>query len=251
MSVIQSYESNLEDADSGLMDEEWEKARRYNENLAGDPVHDPFVPGSGYALPGNYLDVLNLSGDGVMGYIEIPRISVRLPIFHGSDDEVLQKGAGHIEQTFLPVGGEGSHAVITGHRGLPSAELFTRLDELEQGDLFYIHVLDEVLAYEVDQITVVLPTELENIRAVEGEDLVTLVTCTPYAVNTHRLLVRGRRTEYVPQEYSYDSGVRVVFRGLDTELRTLGTALGAGIVAVIAVLLLLRRVRKGRKPREK
>ena len=134
--------------------EELEAARtaalEYNESLAGDPVHDPFVPGSGYALPKNYEEVLNLDGDGVMGFIEIPKIDVSLPILHGTSEDVLAEGVGHIEQTALPVGGEGRHSVLTGHRGLPSAELFTRLDELEVGDEFYIHVLDDVMAYRVD-----------------------------------------------------------------------------------------------------
>ena len=120
------------------------KAREYNENLAGDPVHDPFVLGTGYALPENYLECLNING--VMGYIEIPKISIRLPIYHGTSEEVLQKGVGHIESTALPIGGEFSHTILTGHRGLPSAKLFTDLDQLGIGDRFYIHVLDQIFS---------------------------------------------------------------------------------------------------------
>lgn len=189
--VVQNYEQAVAGQDEDFLAEEWAKAEEYNENLAGDPVHDPFVPGSGYALPDNYMDVLNL--DGVMGRITIPKIDVDLPIYHGTDAETLEKGVGHIESTSLPIGGEYRHAVLTGHRGLPSAELFTRLDELEQGDRFYIHVLDATLAYQVDQLLTVEPQELENLVAEPGQDYVTLVTCTPYGINTHRLLVRGTR----------------------------------------------------------
>lgn len=196
--VIQTYQEAVGGLSDEELSEEWAKAEEYNENLAGDPVHDPFIPGSGYALPDNYLDVLNV--DGVMGYIEIPKIDVSLPIYHGTAEETLEKGAGHMESTTLPIGGPDRHAVLTGHRGLPSAELFTNLDLLEIGDHFYINVLGETLAYEVDSIKVVEPDELELLTVEPGRDLVTLITCTPYGVNTHRLLVRGARTEYVPEE---------------------------------------------------
>lgn len=195
--VIQNYGEAVAEYSPEEIAAARQAALEYNESLAGDPVHDPFVPGSGYALPKNYEEVLNLDGDGVMGYIEIPKIDVSLPIMHGTSEEVLAKGVGHIEQTALPIGGEGRHSVLTGHRGLPSAELFTRLDELESGDEFYVHVLDEVMAYRVDEVNVVKPDELAELAAEPGRDLVTLVTCTPYAVNTHRLLVRGVRVPYV------------------------------------------------------
>lgn len=196
--VIQTYQEAVGGLSDEELSEEWAKAEEYNENLTGDPVHDPFLPGSGYALPDNYLDVLNT--DGVMCYIEIPKIDVSLPVYHGTAEETLEKGVGHMESTTLPIGGVGRHAVLTGHRGLPSAELFTNLDLLEIGDHFYINVLGETLAYEVDRIEVVEPDELELLAAEPGRDLVTLITCTPYGVNTHRLLVRGERTEYVPEE---------------------------------------------------
>ncbi len=142
--VIQSYETELEEADDAFYQAQWQEARAYNDSLVGDPVRDPFVPGTGYALPANYLECLDIGG--VMGYIEIPKISLRLPIYHGTSEEVLQEGVGHIESTALPIGGEFTHAVLTGHRGLPSAKLFTDLDQLEIGDRFYIYVLDQVLA---------------------------------------------------------------------------------------------------------
>ena len=146
-------------------------------------------------LVSGYAQTLDISGTGIMGYITIPKISVELPIYHGTDEGVLQVAAGHLEGSSLPVGGAGTHAVISAHRGLPSAKLFTDLDELEVGDRFTITVLDRVLTYEVDQISIVLPTEIDQLLPTEGMDYVTLMTCTPYGVNTHRLLVRGKRVE--------------------------------------------------------
>ena len=185
---------------------EKEKAQTYNENLSGDPVHDPFVFGSGYALPENYKEVLNLSEDGIMGYIQIPKILVDLPIYHGTSEEVLEKGVGHIQNTSVPIGGNSTHSVLTGHTGLPNAELFTRLDELVVGDIFYIHVLNEILTYKVYEIKVVLPDNIDELRITSGEDLVTLVTCTPYGVNSHRLLVKAERVEYEDYTENNNSG---------------------------------------------
>lgn len=146
-------------------------------------------------LVSGYAQTLDISGTGIMGYITIPKISVELPIYHGTDEGVLQVAAGHLEGSSLPVGGAGTHAVISAHRGLPSAKLFTNLDELEVGDRFTITVLNRVLTYEVDQISIVLPTEIDQLLPTEGMDYVTLITCTPYGINTHRLLVRGKRVE--------------------------------------------------------
>ena len=146
-------------------------------------------------LLSGYAQTLDISGTGIMGYITIPKISVELPIYHGTDEGVLQVAAGHLEGSSLPVGGAGTHAVISAHRGLPSAKLFTNLDELEVGDRFTITVLNRVLTYEVDQISIVLPTEIDQLLPTEGMDYVTLMTCTPYGINTHRLLVRGKRVE--------------------------------------------------------
>lgn len=146
-------------------------------------------------LVSGYAQTLDISGTGIMGYITIPKISVELPIYHGTDEGALQVAAGHLEGSSLPVGGAGTHAVISAHRGLPSAKLFTNLDELEVGDRFTITVLNRVLTYEVDQISIVLPTEIDQLLPTEGMDYVTLMTCTPYGINTHRLLVRGKRVE--------------------------------------------------------
>lgn len=202
--AIRNYDKIVVGIGEDSIKEEKEKAQTYNENLSGDPVHDPFVFGSGYALPENYKEVLNLSEDGIMGYIQIPKISVDLPIYHGTSEEVLEKGVGHIQNTSVPIGGNSTHSVLTGHTGLPNAELFTRLDELVEGDIFYIHVLNEILTYKVYEIKVVLPDNIDELRITSGEDFVTLVTCTPYGVNSHRLLVKAERVEY--EDYTENNG---------------------------------------------
>lgn len=198
--AIRNYDELVVNLDKASLEEEKNKAKIYNENLSGDPVHDPFVQGSGYALPENYKEVLNFAGDGVMGYIDIPKISVYLPIYHGTSEEVLEKGVGHIQNTSVPIGGSSTQSVLTGHTGLPNAELFTRLDELVVGDIFYIHVLEDVLTYKVYETKVILPDKIDELQISNGKDLVTLVTCTPYGVNSHRLLVKAERTEY--EEYN-------------------------------------------------
>ena len=147
-----------------------------------------------------YNNTLNVSGTGIMGYIDIPSISVQLPVYHSTDEEVLQIGVGHIEGSSLPVGGEGTHAVVSGHRGLRSAKLFTDIDQLSEGDIFKFYVLGETLTYQIDQIRIVLPDELNDLKIESGKDYVTLVTCTPYGINSHRLLVRGHRIENTDAE---------------------------------------------------
>lgn len=168
-----------------------EEARAYNRQLWEQ--EDPLRPEQ--EAHQRYEGLLNVSGNGIMGYIEIPAIQVFLPVYHGVGETVLQVGAGHIEGTSLPVGGPGTHCALSGHRGLPSARLFTDLDQLEIGDIFTLNVLDQVLTYQVDQIQIVEPEDVSGLALEEGQDLCTLVTCTPYGVNTHRLLVRGRRIE--------------------------------------------------------
>ena len=185
--------------------------------------------------------------------MEIPCIDVNLPIYHGTSEEVLQKGAGHLAASSLPIGGEGIHSVISAHRGLPSAKLFTDLDEMEIGDVFYIHVLDETLAYQVDQIETVEPDELNSLRVVKGRDLVTLLTCTPYAVNTHRLLVRGTR---IPYEEAREIQEEQEQNALPLWLREYFTSIVVGIfflaLLITAVLLWRKRSRrKGKKRRRK
>ena len=169
----------------------------YNEALKPYILPDSFAHAKhSEGADETYMSCLNLTGDGMMGYIEVPKIHIKIPIFHTTSEEVLQTAAGHLEGSSLPVGGEGTHAVISAHRGLPSAALFTDLDRLVEGDCFLIYVLDDVLCYKVDQISVVEPEDTTALAAEDGRDLVTLLTCTPYGVNSHRLLVRGYRVPY-------------------------------------------------------
>lgn len=179
---------------------QWERARNYNEELMPYVLPDSFAIAAAAEEPDEeYMSCLNLTGNGMMGYVSIPKINVKIPIYHTVKEEVLQTAAGHLEGSSLPVGGENTHAVLSAHRGLPSAALFTDLDKLKEGDHFLVAVLDEILCYEVDHISVVEPEETEALQIEEGKDLVTLLTCTPYGVNSHRLLVRGHRVEYVEE----------------------------------------------------
>ena len=191
--VIQSYQEDVNAMNNEQLQEELKKARRYNDALHDLVLkEDPFT--TDFEMHNvDYQSLLNINRDGVMSYVEIPSIGVYLPIYHGTTDDVLNKGVGHIINTSLPIGGKSTHCVISAHSGSPSATLFTRLDELKEGDTFSLYTLGEKLSYEVDQIKTVLPHETDDFRIVEGEDYVTLVTCTPYGINTHRLLVRGHR----------------------------------------------------------
>ena len=190
--VVKDYETNVEEMDEEKIDAMKEAAKKYNEQLSNvvsvDDENENNEQGESYA------DLLDIGES--LGYITIPKIDVNLPIYNGTSQDVLSKGVGHMEQSSYPLGGESTHCVLTGHRGLPSAVLFTDLDKLEIGDEFYLHVLDEILAYKVDQIKVVEPNESGDLEIIDGKDYCTLVTCTPYAINSHRLLVRGERTEY-------------------------------------------------------
>ena len=188
--ALASYDETVNEMSDADYTAYFEAADAYNQRLAATP-NSFFTP----EQVSGYDETLDVSGTGIMGYITIPKISVELPIYHGTDEGVLQVAAGHLEGSSLPVGGAGTHAVISAHRGLPSAKLFTNLDELEVGDRFTITVLNRVLTYEVDQISIVLPTEIDQLLPTEGMDYVTLMTCTPYGINTHRLLVRGKRVE--------------------------------------------------------
>lgn len=201
--LISNYESVISDKEAaGNIDyaAEMKKAEAYNDALLPSILPDSFAVAEAQTeADSSYENSLNIAGDGMMGIVEIPKIAIKLPIYHGTGDEVLQKAAGHLEGSSLPIGGESTHAVISAHRGLPSASLFTDLDQLEIGDHFLIHVLDETLCYEVDQILVVDPEDTSALAVEDGEDLVTLLTCTPYGVNTQRLMVRGHRVPYEEQ----------------------------------------------------
>ena len=191
----QSYERSVENLSTADKKALWDEAVYYNERLVNSVVKDPFANTQDISPFDEYYDTLD-TGDGVMGYIHIPEITVLLPIYHGVSDEVLDVGVGHIHATALPVGGEGTHAVLTGHTGLNHAKMFNELVELRLGDEFYLEILDETLAYEIRSIEVVLPDDVSSLHREEEQDKVTLVTCTPYGLNSHRLLVTGERVPY-------------------------------------------------------
>ncbi|MGL6199066.1 MAG: class C sortase [Lachnospiraceae bacterium] len=239
--VIQKYDKSWEELTAEQIEAEWERAQAYNQALSSTAIYDPF--GSEYAgMDREYLSLLNLNGDGVMGSINMPKIKVELPIFHGTEATTLENGVGHIEGSALPVGGEGTHAVLTGHTGLNTAKLFTDLTQLAIGDEFYIQVLDQMLAYRVDQILVVEPTDMEAILPVVGKDYVTLVTCTPYGVNSHRLLVRGERMDYTPEEI--DQRIANTEPVTSKETWLLYVSLGLIILLALIAFIVKRRKRK-------
>lgn len=206
--LISSYEETVSNMEPEDFTKEWEAARNFNNSITRNNLYgDVFGVGDEEASIEDtpYWQVLNVGGDGVMGYLSIPKINVKISIYHGTSDKVLQTGAGHLNGTKLPIGGESSHSVLAAHRGLPSARLFTDIDQLEKGDKFYIHILDETFAYQVDQILDMVDKDdmdtLEKaLQIEEGKDYVTLFTCTPYGVNSHRLLVRGIQVPYEGEE---------------------------------------------------
>lgn len=238
--LITIYEQVIkEQADTIDYSEEWDRAHAYNEALFKKNDPDAFRKAEKAETPDEeYMSCLNLTGDGMMGYIEIPKIDVKLSLYHTTDENVLEKSIGHLEGSSLPVGGENTHAVVSAHRGLPDAELFTALDQMEEGDHFLLYILDEILCYEVDQILVVEPSEIEELLLVEGQDYVTLFTCTPYGVNSHRLLVRGHRTEYVEESVEAEEPT-IIEKTVSSDYKTpviAGLAITAAAVAVMAVV---------------
>lgn len=222
------------------------KAEEYNKVLTGEGLRDPFIPGGSSQLPQDYLSILD-THDGIMGSIKIPAIGVDLPIYHGTSSKVLEKGVGHMEMTAFPIGGEGNHTVLTGHTALPSALLFTDLDKLVEGDVFTISILGDTLAYEVDQITVVEPDDTEPLLPEPGKDYVTLLTCTPYGVNSHRLLVRGERIPYTEElAQQLEQGAKGAWLRYDLVIALVALAL---LVAAAVVILVRRRSRDKRRER--
>lgn len=238
--AIASYAETVSQLDTAQYDEMWKAAQDYNRSLAQRET--------AFALTGEqkaaYESLLDVSGLGVMGYIEIPEIDCSLPIYHGTEESVLQVAVGHLEWSNLPVGGEGTHCVLSGHRGLPSAKLFTNLDKLAVGDTFLLRVLDEVLTYEVDQILIVEPEQVDALGIVPGEDYCTLVTCTPYGINTHRLLVRGHRVENTPE------AARMHVTADATQFDPLLVAPVLAIPVLLLLLMILLVPKRRRKSRE-
>lgn len=199
---IEEYTKTTKQMSSEETLEMFKRAEEYNHSLTNNVIiTDPFDEKAYKKIGANYENALNVDGNGLIGYIDIPKINVYLPIYHGTTDKILAKGAGHLQNTSLPVGGESTHSVISAHTAYPGETFFDYLTDMQEGDEFYVHVLDRVLKYEVDSIKVVLPEETDDLRVIRGEDHVTLLTCTPYSINTHRLLVRGKRVAYDDSKY--------------------------------------------------
>ena len=239
--VVNNYVQAVEAMDPSRIDAELVRAQAYNDNLRSDP--DRLDPTAGDTM--RYMELLNVAGDGVMGYIEIPSISVKLAIYHTAEEKYLQIGVGHLEGTSLPIGGPGTNCFLSGHRGLPSSKLFSDLDKVRIGDIFRITTLGRILTYQVDQIDVVLPDETADALAIRsGQDMVTLVTCTPYGVNTHRLLVRGTRIGTIGEA----DGIVAAGSGDADRIEVLLEAACIAAPAWIlfcAAYLIIRRIRNG------
>lgn len=246
--LISGYEqvvSDKEAAEEIDYDAERKKAEDYNEALLPCVLPDSFALAESSGVDPVYMNTLNIAGDEMMGSVEIPKINIKIPIYHTTEEDVLNKGAGHLEGSSLPVGGANTHAVISAHRGLPSASLFTDLDQMKVGDHFLLHVLDETLCYEVDKISVVKPEDTSALAVEDGQDLVTLLTCTPYGVNTERLLVRGHRVPYVEEEVKEE---KTVLSG--SSLHTnylLWVFVGLSVTALFVFVLYLKETKLKRR----
>ena len=238
--AIATYSKQVEKLDDSENKKMLKAARKYNKSLLKKSDHWKLSKKD----KKKYESLLDVSGTGIMGYIEVPKIDCSLPIYHGTDEGALQIAIGHLEGSSLPVGGKNTHCVLSGHRGLPSARLFTDLDQMEEGDIFILNILGRKLAYEVDQIRVVLPEEMSDLEVIEGKDLCTLVTCTPYGINTHRLLVRGHRTEYVEKKVEEEQK-EVQTKKTDIRLMIAGGA-GVLILLIIIIVIVIKRRRKRR-----
>lgn len=240
-SNIVVYNEEIVNTDSGTLEKLYNEAVEYNKSLLGNVIiTDPFDPNFEPVKDYEYEAVINLNGDGIMATVEIPKINLSLPVYHGASKEVLESGAGHLQNTSLPVGGESTHSVITGHTGLSSAKLFTDLNLLKENDVFYINVLGKRLAYSVCKIYVVEPDDTKTLRVYEGEDFVTLITCTPYGVNSRRLLVRGTR---IDEQKALELQKTADAPEESTWMREYKKALFAGAVILVAILVVFAVVR--------
>lgn len=236
--AIASYVEQVANIDDAQYEELWDAAWDYNQSLLHRP-NDFLLSDEQQEI---YKSLLDIGGNGIMGYIEIPVIDVMLPIYHGTGESVLQIAVGHLDWTSLPVGGAGSHCVVSGHRGLPSARLFTDLDRLEVGDVFMLHVLNEILTYEIDQILIVEPQDTDPLLIEPGKDLCTMITCTPYGINSHRMLVRGHRIE--SQEEA--KVIRITADAVRIEPLMVAPIVAVPILLVLLIILLLPKQKKGK-----
>ncbi len=245
--LISSYETRVSDLTEEDFTEEWNKANTFNATLAQNELYgDVFGEDGTDIKTTEYWKILNVAGDGVMGYLSIPKINIKLAIYHGTADDVLQTGVGHLNGTKLPVGGESTHSVLAAHRGLPSARLFTDIDQMKKGDMFYIHVLDETLAYQVDDILDMVDKDDREtldkaLQIQQGKDQVTLFTCTPYGVNSHRLLVRGTRVPYNGEEEMETSAADSMLKSVQNYYMLY---LILGLSVTLLIILLMRFIFK-------
>lgn len=250
--LISNYEQVVSDMQPEDYTKEWEAAREFDSTLVQNNIYgDVFGSDDVDMKDTDYWKVLNVAGDGVMGYLSIPKINSKLAIYHGTAEDVLQTGIGHMNGTSLPIGGESTHSVLAAHRGLPAARLFTDIDQLKQGDMFYIHVLDETMAYQVDQILDMVDkddheTLEEALQIQEGKDQVTLFTCTPYGVNSHRLLVRGTRVPYEGEEEVENTPVDSMLRAIQNYYM-LYLILGLAVTLLVILIMKFLFDRKGKK----
>lgn len=241
--AIINYDDLIVDLTPEDYSELFKKADAYNQKLRN--MSYPFLNHKNIAS--EYYSTLDVNGDGMMGYITIEKIKVQLPVYHGTSDKVLNSAVGHVEGSSIPVGGESTHAVLSAHRGLPSAKLFTNLDKLEKGDVFTIRILDKTITYQIDQILIVLPEETNDLNVVQGEDYCTLVTCTPYGINTHRMLVRGTRIENIEP----DRVVNVITEAYQIDPLIVTPAVAAPMLGILLVTLLVKSGKTGKKKKAK
>lgn len=244
--VRTEYVEEIEKSDANELAEAKAAARAYNDNLSPLRYHREAVR----TASENYENQLNLNGSGIMGYVEIPKLEINLPIYHGTGETALDKGVGHLLGSSLPIGGTGCHSILTGHSGVAGNRLFSDIDQLSEGDVFFLRVLDETLAYEVEAVNIVLPYETELLAPIRGRDLCTLVTCYPYGVNTHRLLVRGKRIPYeeavIIERKTEEAPVRSTWKEQYVKGLVIG---GAASVGAILICLLISFIRKKRRRR--
>ena len=238
--ALSSYMQEVNSTDNSILEEAYKKSEEYNTVLFNQRNPTISQGGSSILSEDSYNELLNI-GNGVMGSIEIPKISVNLPIYHGTSDEVLSVGVGHVYGSSLPVGGTNTRSILTGHRGLPNAKLFTRLDEIVEGDLFFVRVLNKTLAYRVYDIMVINPDDTDSVDLIDGKDLVSLITCTPYGLNTHRLVVTGERVPYEPE----------VHENIKKETMSNRELLFAGIPFIFVGVVIILKVNEYRKNKKK
>lgn len=252
--LITTYEEAVSVLEPEDYSREWEAARAFDAQLPRNNLYgDVFGEGEGDLEETEYWKVLNISGDGVMGYLSIPKINLKLSIYHGTGEAILQTGVGHLNGTKLPIGGESTHSVLAAHRGLPSARLFTDIDQLYKGDRIYIHILDEILAYEVDQILPMIDKDdmaalEEALQIEEGKDYITLFTCTPYGVNSHRLLVRGSRVAYEGEEEIISTPVETMLEAVQNYYMIY---LILGLTVTILMILIMKFLFRPRRKKVK